>query len=219
MNDWLDRNRLPVIIALIIAAVVSIAWSYTQVNNESSRVYIEVPTLETLTPTVILPTETPVPTNTPTPLRVYVSGAVNHPDVYFLPHGAIIKDAIAAAGGITASANIEVVNLARELQDQQHIHIPRKTEAFSTPQVVEGGVQPANTSTVSSTPRAPMKVNINTANLQELELLPSIGPAIAQRIIDYRDTNGKFNAVEDIMHVRGIGQATFEHLQSSISVK
>ena len=62
----------------------------------------------------------------------------------------------------------------------------------------------------------PLKVNINTATLQELELLPGIGPAIAQRIVDYRAENGRFNTVEDIMNVRGIGQATFEKLQPNI---
>ncbi len=217
MNDWLDKNRFVIFAILALATIVSIGWIYAHPQNESSRVYIEVPTIETFTPTVILPTETPTPTGTPTPLRIYISGEVKHPDVYTLPPKSIIKDAIEAAGGATADANLDMVNLAQELSDQQHIHIPAKSDDLPTPPVVEGGVRSGSAAIVlpEATP-TPLKVNINTATLQELELLPGIGPAIARRIIDYRVENGRFNTVEDIMNVRGIGQATFEKLKPNI---
>ncbi len=220
MNDWLDKNRFTLFAVLTAAAIVSFGWIYTHPQAEASRVYIEVPTVETATPTVMPPTETPIPTNTPTPLRVYISGEVQHPDVYVLPPGSIIKDAITAAGGTTPAADIDVVNLAQELADQQHIHIPAKSDNAPTPPVVEGGVRAAGaTIAVPATTPTPLKININTATLQEFELLPGIGPSIAQRIVDYRAENGNFNAIEDIMKVRGIGQATFEKLQPNITVQ
>lgn len=219
MNDWLEKNRLLIALAFVFASIISIGWIYTHPQNESSRVYIEIPTVETATPTIILPTETPAPTSTPAPLRIYISGAVKHPDVYLLPQGSIIKDAVSAAGGITPSADIDVVNLAQELQDQQHIHIPSKSDARPTPPVVEGGIRAAGTTIQPQATSQPQQININSATLQELELLPGIGPAIAQRIVDYRAEHGPFATAEDIMNVRGIGQATFEKLQPNIVVQ
>ncbi len=218
MNDWLDKNRFVIFAILTFATLASIGWVYIHPQSEASRVYIEMPTVETATPTSIPPTETP--TATPAPLRVYISGEVKHPDVYILPPGSIIKDAIAAAGGTTPKANIDVVNLAQELSDQQHIHIPAQTDELPTPPVVEGGVRSGGTtiSLPGATP-TPIKININIATLQELELLPGIGPAIAQRIVDYRAENGNFKTIEDIMNVRGIGQATFEKMRPNISVQ
>jgi len=220
MNDWLDKNRFFIFAVLTVAAIVSFGWIYTHPQAEASRVYIEVPTVESATPTVPRPTETPTPTATPLPLRIYISGEVQHPDVYVLPPGSIIKDAITAAGGTTAAANIDVVNLAQALTDQQHIHVPAKSDNLPTPPVVEGGVRAGGAAlALSEATPTPLKIDINTATLQELELLPGVGPSIAQRIIDYRVENGKFNAIEDIMKVRGIGQATFEKMQSSITAQ
>jgi len=137
--------------------------------------------------------------------------------VYILPPGSIIKDAISAAGGATSKANLDVVNQAQELKDQQHIHIPAQSDNLPTPSVVEGGV-----SEVKAAPQAtpaPTKVNVNTASLQTLELLPGIGPAIAQRIVDYRSEYGAFTTPEDIMKVKGIGQGTFDKFKDMIVVE
>lgn len=167
------------------------------------------------TPLVVSPplsTETPSPTSTPAPLRIHVSGAVAQPAVYRLPPGSIVQDALEAAGGPTAKANLDAVNLAVELQDQQKVHIPAQGEE-NAPPAVSGG-EPAD----GDSGQAAGLVNINTASQAELETLPRVGPATAQRIIDHRQANGLFDAVEDIQNVAGIGPATFEGLQDLITV-
>jgi competence protein ComEA len=156
------------------------------------------------------PTQLPPPTPTPLPMRVHVSGAVQQPDVYGLPPGSIVQDAIEAAGGPTADAEVHVINLALELQDQQKVYVPRQGEE-NPPPPVSGGESGAAVA-------AGRLVNANTATAAELETLPRIGPTMAQRIIDYREANGPFATVEDIQNVPGIGPATFEGLKDLVTV-
>lgn len=145
---------------------------------------------------------------TPTPalINVYVSGAVNKPDVYTLPLGSLVKDAVAMAGGAAVDADLDHVNLALKLGDQMQVYVPRQGEAVATP----------NSRSASAAITAP--ININTATLEELDLLPGIGPSIAQAIIDYRTQNGPFKAIEDIDDVKGIGEALFAKIKDSITV-
>jgi hypothetical protein len=86
-----------------------------------------------ITVTTPEPTPTPTPTPTPAPLRVYVSGAVQAPDVYLLPPGSLVRDAIRAAGGPAPEADLDRINLARELSDQQQVYVPRKGEENPVP--------------------------------------------------------------------------------------
>ena len=145
---------------------------------------------------------------TPTPalINIYVSGAVNYPDVYALPLGSLVKDAVAMAGGATAEADLDHINLALKLSDQMQVYVPRQGEAAATPKAPSG----------AATLSAP--ININTANVEELDLLPGIGPSIAQAIIDYRTANGPFKTIEDIDNVKGIGEALFAKIKGSITV-
>lgn len=160
---------------------------------------------------MILSTATPQPTQlvTPTPytVRVYVSGAVQHPDVYTLLQDSIVKDALEAAGGPTGEADLERINLALPVTDGQQVHVPRQGEDNPP-------VEPP-----SRLPAIGSKLNINTADLASLESLPGIGPSLAQRIIDYRQAHGSFERIEDIMEVSGIGEAIFEGLQDLITVR
>ncbi|MFQ5577175.1 MAG: helix-hairpin-helix domain-containing protein [Anaerolineae bacterium] len=224
MIHWLEKNKPIVFGALALLSVVGGILVYKRPAAPPPLVITTpVPTAASTLPPPQL-TATPQPTATPHPLRVYVSGEVNAPDVYRLPPGSIIKDAIEAAGGPTAQANLDVVNQALELQDQQHIHIPAADQPMPTPPVVEGGA-PASAPDTRSQPlsltpdtSAGVVVNLNTATAAELELLPGIGPAIAQRIIDYRLANGNFTTIEQITNVKGIGPATFEDLKTHITV-
>ena len=111
-----------------------------------------------------LPTPTPFPSSTPAPIRVHVSGAVRQPDVYELPPGSIVKDAIGAAGGPASDANLDGVNLAVELRDQQQVYVPHQGEIAPMAPAVGGGGAPAG------------PVNINTATAAELEALSGVGP-------------------------------------------
>ncbi len=156
------------------------------------------------------PTPTPTPTPTPGPLRVYVSGAVRNPDVYYLPVGSLVKDAILAAGGAAPDADLNRINLARELLDQQQIYVPRIGGEESIP-TISGGVP---TRTASAQPL----VNINTATVEELQQLPRVGPALAQRIVAYREMYGPFKNIEDIMQVSGVGEAIFAAIRDYITV-
>jgi len=160
-------------------------------------------------PIVVVPPPTLAPTLPPTlaPLRVYVSGAVATPGVYTLPPRSLVNDALKAAGGAAADADLEKINLAQELRDQQQIHVPRKGEAA-----------PQQPTTGPGSPAA-KKININTATLAELDTLPKIGPATAQHIIDYRAKNGPFKKIEDLKNVSGIGDATFDGLRDLITVE
>jgi competence protein ComEA len=150
---------------------------------------------------------------------VYVTGAIAQSDVYFLPPGSIVKDAITAAGGFTPDADKERINQALELQDQQQIHIPRLGETDAPPPVQGGLVQqsPASRS-LASAPSAGL-INLNTATVEELDSLPGIGPAIAKRIIDYRESASGFKNVEQITEVSGIGEATLTKIKDLVTVQ
>ena len=150
----------------------------------------------------------PVPTEKP--IIVHISGAVPRPGVYALPDGARVQDVISAAGGFLAEADKELINLARLLEDGEKLEIPY-AEGFSPvlPTPVQSIIIPGDDEDL---------ININTASSFELETLPGIGPAIAQRIIEYREANGPFLAIEDIVNVSGIGPGTYERIQDLITV-
>ncbi len=201
MEEWLERYRAYIIAALAIAVAMGFVVFWIS-RPRAVPVVISTPT-----PTAA-PTSAPTPT--PAPLRVYVTGAVRTPDVYRLPPGSIVKDAIQAAGGATADADLEHINLALELRDQQQLYVPHKGE--DAPPVSPPSAQPLKSGQES-------KVNINTASAEELDALPGVGPAIAQRIVDYRTENGPFATIEDIMNVKGIGPATFARLKDHITTE
>jgi competence protein ComEA len=160
-------------------------------------------------------TPEPTPATSPTPqiLAVYVSGAVRKAGVYRLPEGSRVDDALRAAGGPAADADVVRVNLAARLADEQQIYVPAQGEAAAPVPLVSGGSEAAAPAAGDG------KININTAGVAELDSLPRIGPATAQRIIEYRSANGPFAAIEDIQNVKGVGPATFSDLQDKISVK
>jgi len=151
---------------------------------------------------------TPDPTATPSPYRVYVSGAVNDPAVYRLAPGCLIEDAVTAAGGAAPGAALHHINLAQEVFDQQQVYVPYLGEA-DTATPPSGG---------PGTVAAAQVIDINTATTAQLETLPYIGSATAQRIVAYRETVGPFESIEEIMEVPGIGPATFEEIRGLITV-
>lgn len=165
-------------------------------------------TVDAVTPTVAA-SPTPAATPTPVEIMVYVSGAVKNPGVYQLAETARIDDAVNAAGGVTTEADPARVNLAARLQDEQQIYVPRIDEV--APSIASAGGGSASKATDGL-------ININSATVEELDTLPRIGPATAQRIIDYRTENGPFASIEDLQNVKGIGAATFADLKAKISV-
>lgn len=165
------------------------------------------------------PTPRPEPTATPGPIQVYVNGQVVIPNVYELPPGSRIGDAIEAAGGWTIEANTAVVNLAQPLVDGMQIYVPSQAEVTEAAVPVVSDPAPlARSSDGVDVTNTGGLVNINTANLEELDTLPGIGPSTAQKILDYRDENGRFNTIEELMNVSGIGEAKFGSVKDMITV-
>jgi competence protein ComEA len=138
-------------------------------------------------------------------IYVQILGQVNDPGLYAQHDGDRAMDVVAAAGGLTASADPAALNLARFLSDGEQIIVPALGES-----VPASGAAGAGTTT-------PGKVNINTADEPTLETLPRVGPAMAARILAWRAANGRFTAVEDLMSVSGIGEKTFDGLKDLVT--
>lgn len=147
---------------------------------------------------------------------VHVTGEVKKEGVVYLEEGSRVVDAIKKAGGETKAADLSQVNLAYVLQDGQKIYIPNKNEKISA-YISENNGENIKEDNIT-TKKEGTKVNINTASLEELDQLPGIGSAIAQRIIDYRSEHGEFKKVEDIQEVKGIGDAKFNEIKDDITV-
>jgi competence protein ComEA len=155
------------------------------------------------------PAASPIPSTAM--IVVAVTGRVRHPGLVDLSPGARVADAIAAAGGVLPKTDLSFVNLARKVTDGELIVI---------------GVQPSPGMTVddtgdpaASTPGAAAgPVDINTAGLAQLETLPGIGPALAQRIVDYRTQHGNFRSVDELQDVSGIGPAKFAEIKAEVTV-
>lgn len=145
---------------------------------------------------------------------VYVCGAVNEPGVYELKAGSRAADALEAAGGMRSDAQNDIWNLAQEVTDGQQIRIPFIGEEAS---VVQEAQQDARTTGNESFDES--KVNLNTANAQQLMTVPGIGQAKADSIIKYREKNGRFSSVEEIMQIEGIKQGIFEKIKDYICVE
>lgn len=153
---------------------------------------------------------------------VHITGAVKKSGIVKLSQGSRIYDAIEMAGGSLENADLSKLNLAYLLEDAQKIYIPfigEITEENENTEYITSNFGNNNNIIQEPNKGGNEKVNINTANQTELETLPGIGVATAEKIIDYRNKNGKFNNIEDIQNVKGIGQAKYEDIKESICVK
>lgn len=177
-------------------------------------------------------------------VRVHVAGAVNNPGVYTLPAQGRAVDAIAAASGAAADADLDRVNLAGALSDGVQIYVPHRGETAAPAQIQpnggtanagqgnaangaaqngasQGGTQPQPARTLTpagSAQKGSTPVNINTATAEELQSLPRIGPAMAQRIIAWREAHGGFRSVDELDAVPGIGPSMLENLRPLVTV-
>lgn len=152
---------------------------------------------------------------------IHITGQVKNPGLVYLDEGARIADAIKEAGGSTKDAALDKVNLAYVLEDGQKIYIPNKNEKISEIQYIitdSGENVLKDTGKESNVKGGIKKVNINSANQEELETLPGVGPALAVRIIEYRNSNGKFEKVEDVQNVKGIGDSKFTNIKEHICI-
>jgi competence protein ComEA len=188
--EVVERFRVPIVGALFLLLVTA-----------GGVIYVRRPAAQPME--IVEPSPTPVPS--PVQLAVYVTGAVLNPGVYYLPEESRVEDALEAAGGPTSESDLDRVNLAQRVHDEDQIHFPEvgeETVPSRSTGVLQAGL-----------------IDINTASAGELEGLPGIGPKLAQCIVDYRESNGPFATIEEIMEVQGIGQGVFEEIKESITVR
>ena len=170
-----------------------------QVLNDGD--HVQVPTREAGDETVQSTPIIQVVTATPGTLTVYVTGEVQRPQsVLSLPTGSRIEDALEAAGGVTASADLSRVNRSQILNDGDLVYVPPL-----------GGSE-----LETPTPNRPPLVHINSASVEELSALPGVGPALAQAIITYREDNGPFTSLEDLDNVPGIGPSKLDAIRDRV---
>jgi competence protein ComEA len=199
----LDRRELAGLAVIAVLVVAGAAFWY--VRSLPSRVEISSTGARPATERA-----SPEPAPSPVLLLVHVAGWVNKPGVYELHEGQRVIDAIQAAGGAKNGADLTTINLAALLTDAQQIVVARRGAA--------GPGAPLGGATTGSGAGSTELININTATLDQLETLPGIGEVLAQRIVDYREENGPFGSVEDLLEVSGIGDATLADLKPQITV-
>lgn len=164
------------------------------------------------------------------PIEVHVAGAVKHSGLYTLPAGSRVADAIHASGGPAAKADVDAVNLAERLSDGEKVYIPRHGEPGADDSAGAGneiGNNPETASLPGHSGRSSDKltnpsqghVDINIAGADELQRLPGVGPAMAARIIAYRQQNGSFKSPNDLMDVSGIGPKKMARMAPFVVVR
>ncbi|MEP7046425.1 MAG: ComEA family DNA-binding protein [Ilumatobacteraceae bacterium] len=207
---WFGPGRLAATAFAVIAVAIGGTWL---LKGAPSRAEDQLPfATRSTSPTGTQPG--PVITALPTTsvssdVVVYVTGAVARPGVYTLAGAARVTDALAAAGGPGADANLNVVNLAATVRDGERVYVPAVGEAVPT---VVGADVPVG----SSEPAGP--VNINSATAEQLDVLPGVGPSTAAAIVAHREQKGPFQTVEQLGDVRGIGPAKLDALRGLVTV-
>ncbi|MEO7398980.1 MAG: helix-hairpin-helix domain-containing protein [Ilumatobacteraceae bacterium] len=151
----------------------------------------------------------------PTPIIVYVAGAVAAPGVFELQAGARVQQAVTAAGGLRVDADADSINLAAFVNDGDRVFVPRVGQPVPPVVSPTGGASGGSGTTGSPSPEGP--VDLNEATAEQLDQLPGIGPSTAAAIIAHRDANGPFGSVDDLLDVRGIGPAKLDAIRALIT--
>ena len=149
---------------------------------------------------------------------VHVTGAVKRPGVYTIPSSSRIIDALTAAGGAVASADLERINLAQTIADAEQIHVPHRTWSGSRATVAPRLRPRPQSSPTTTAVAAHRLVNINTATSAQLETLTGVGPSLAKSIITYRSQKGPFTKVDDLLNVPGIGPSKLAAMRNEATV-
>ncbi|CAI3492557.1 ComEA family DNA-binding protein [Enterococcus cecorum] len=221
MQNWWRKIKtwqLVVGVCGIVLLGIAVFLLVTQQEKEDKELLIE--TSSTTEVTVDTKKEQEQANNESKSTKIYVdiSGAVKQPGVYQLPEGSRLFDLLKQAGGLTEDAAIQTVNQAMIIQDQQKIIILTQNQAQSidTENINNNGHLEEKSDEKSS--KEAGKININQADLTQLQQLSGIGEKKAQAIIDYRNENGSFKTIEDLAKVTGIGEKTVEKLRDSITI-
>ena len=218
-----------------VAAVVALAIGWWVTRPPAPPVEADLPVESTTmaSPGGVAPTAESAPSTSstePTELIVHAAGAVVRPGVYRLPPGARVADVIDAAGGLSPDADGDRVNLAAPVADGERIWVPSRGEqappdviagtgggsVLASPSDGTGGSTTDGGGGTGPTPATPL--DLNQATAEQLDGLPGVGPATATAILAYRDEHGRFGSVEELLDVRGIGDAKLEQLRPLVRV-
>lgn len=200
-----NYKQILIICGLLIAIIVCVVI-YFYKNKQEDYSYLEVSNNEVIS-------EINVVQEVKVEIFVHVTGQVVNQGVVRVQEGARVIDAIEAAGGAKAEANLSKINLAYLLEDGMKIYVPSVNDDENVEFVSSGS------GNSESSNKEVLRVNINTATSEELEKLPGVGESIANRIVAYRKENGKFRSIEDLKNVSGIGDAKFNNIKEFVYVK
>jgi competence protein ComEA len=207
-HRWRHDPRLGVVLLLAGACIAGVFWYRSGVAGSPSAA-----APAATAPTTTAPTATTSTVATATNLVVHVAGAVAKPGVVTLRAGSRVVDAIDAAGGARANADLDRLNLAAKLTDGERVAVPVRGQPAPPLEPTTSGGDDAGGGSGASGP-----INLNTASLTQLESLPGIGPTLAQAIVDARERSGGFRSVDDLRRVRGIGDARFAQVKALVTV-
>jgi competence protein ComEA len=211
---WFGPARLAATALAVIAVAIGGTWL---LKGSPSRAEDQLPFATQSTATSVAPVGTSVgdPTTTAAPsVVVYVAGAVAVPGVYTLAPLSRVTDAMSAAGGALATADLDVVNLAATVHDGERIYVPVVGEIV--PALILGDAVAGDAATDATVPAGP--VNINTATADQLDVLPGVGPTTSAAIVAHREQHGPFQSVDQLGDVHGIGPAKLEALRGLVTV-
>lgn len=147
-------------------------------------------------------------------ITVFVSGEVNKPGVVTIENDKRLSDAVNEVGGTTENADLNKINLAIKLKDESHYIIPKVGEDLESYENID-----LENSVTSNSNNKNNLININTATIQELDNLPGVGEATANKIINYREEKGRFNSIEEIKNVNGIGEKKYDEIKALINIE
>lgn len=229
----LSRNQQLAAIAIIGLTLIGLGIGYARSSfsrASNSDIRIAEPGYRPPRDVEISIDQNPIRRSPPDPgvsIIVHVAGRVRNPNVYRLPPGSRVAEAINAAGGPLSDSNLDAVNLAAKVKDGERVFVPTRTVQISAPPgVLQAGSSPPAPGTTTPSAGSSGKlttpgqgiVNINTADLTELQRLPGVGPSTAQKIIDHRNTIGAFRSVEQLMDVKGIGPKKLEKMRPFVGL-
>ena len=209
MFNFSNQEKITIILLLVVIIVGAGIVLYKNINSEDNFVINRASDTSENNPAIQI--EIP-------PLIIHIAGAVKNPGVYQLESTDRIVDAVKIAGGATEEANLDLINLASLLKDGQKIIVPFKTYS-ETGEEINTNTYNYVSSAYSSSGSTSAKININTANANMLQNLPGIGPVLSERIIEYRNQNGLFGVIDDVMDVSGIAEKKYEGIKDQICVQ
>ena len=206
-------NKKIIFIVIIISGMIYGIFNYFTQNKNKEN-------LENISQDIIINNQTENTTeenNNQEKIVIHITGAICNEGIYELEENSRIADAVKMAGGLKEDADLKQINLAYVLEDGMKINIPSKNENTNEDSNnTESYITKENLNSSNNTKIS--KVNINNATQTELETLPGIGPSTALKIINYRKEKGKFNKIEDIKNVNGIGENKFNKIKEFIKI-